>query len=243
MVEELYKVVSVLTPNKENLDRMIESLRENKFLSVRALVALYYVSLLGEKISDVYDVMEDVHIRYSMKDAEYSVVITNDKLYQCKTFWKTEGIVSLLITNASRKVEATVTSFDIKTLNFENGDNFGINVLENGKVIAELSAFSTSTARDNALNDINKIKNGTFKKNTKKSSANNNSKKRDEKPRQVETKKKPNNTNKDNASASANKVVDEAKNVEILKQYKELLDSGVLTQEEFDAKKKQILGL
>ena len=28
-----------------------------------------------------------------------------------------------------------------------------------------------------------------------------------------------------------------------LKQYKELLDSGTITQEEFDAKKKQILGL
>lgn len=28
-----------------------------------------------------------------------------------------------------------------------------------------------------------------------------------------------------------------------LKQYKELLDSGVITQEEFDAKKKQLLGL
>lgn len=30
---------------------------------------------------------------------------------------------------------------------------------------------------------------------------------------------------------------------EELKRYKELLDSGVITQEEFDAKKKQILGL
>ena len=29
--------------------------------------------------------------------------------------------------------------------------------------------------------------------------------------------------------------------IEALKQYKELLDSGILTQEEFDAKKKQIL--
>ena len=28
-----------------------------------------------------------------------------------------------------------------------------------------------------------------------------------------------------------------------LKQLKELLDSGIITQEEFDAKKKQILGL
>ena len=31
--------------------------------------------------------------------------------------------------------------------------------------------------------------------------------------------------------------------VEILKQYKELLDAGIITQEEFDAKKKQVLGL
>lgn len=31
--------------------------------------------------------------------------------------------------------------------------------------------------------------------------------------------------------------------VDALKQYKDLLDSGVITQEEFDAKKKQILGL
>jgi hypothetical protein len=28
-----------------------------------------------------------------------------------------------------------------------------------------------------------------------------------------------------------------------LKMYKELLDSGIITQEEFDAKKKQVLGL
>jgi predicted Zn-dependent peptidase len=28
-----------------------------------------------------------------------------------------------------------------------------------------------------------------------------------------------------------------------LKKFKELLDSGVITQEEFDAKKKQLLGL
>ena len=30
---------------------------------------------------------------------------------------------------------------------------------------------------------------------------------------------------------------------ELLKKYKDLLDTGVITQEEFDAKKKQILGL
>ena len=32
-------------------------------------------------------------------------------------------------------------------------------------------------------------------------------------------------------------------NVEEIKNYKELLDSGIITQEEFDQKKKQILGL
>ena len=36
----------------------------------------------------------------------------------------------------------------------------------------------------------------------------------------------------------------ENKNIpELLKQYKELLDSGVISQEEFEAKKKQLLGL
>ena len=32
-------------------------------------------------------------------------------------------------------------------------------------------------------------------------------------------------------------------NAEELKKYKDLLDSGVISQEEFDAKKKQLLGL
>ena len=32
-------------------------------------------------------------------------------------------------------------------------------------------------------------------------------------------------------------------NADELKKYKELLDAGVITQEEFDAKKKQLLGL
>jgi septation ring formation regulator EzrA len=32
-------------------------------------------------------------------------------------------------------------------------------------------------------------------------------------------------------------------NIDELKKYKELLDQGIITQEEFDAKKKQILGL
>lgn len=43
--------------------------------------------------------------------------------------------------------------------------------------------------------------------------------------------------NKPQASASAVSSADE------LKKFKELLDSGVITQEEFDAKKKQLLGL
>lgn len=36
---------------------------------------------------------------------------------------------------------------------------------------------------------------------------------------------------------------EEINNADALKKYKDLLDSGVITQEEFDAKKKQILGL
>lgn len=36
---------------------------------------------------------------------------------------------------------------------------------------------------------------------------------------------------------------DESVDVEKLKKYKELMDAGILTQEEFDAKKKKILGL
>ncbi|MBQ4158616.1 MAG: SHOCT domain-containing protein [Clostridia bacterium] len=32
-------------------------------------------------------------------------------------------------------------------------------------------------------------------------------------------------------------------NADELKEYKDLLDAGILTQEEFDAKKKQLLGL
>ncbi len=34
---------------------------------------------------------------------------------------------------------------------------------------------------------------------------------------------------------------DEVKNISALKEYKELLDAGVITQEEFEAKKKAIL--
>ena len=44
-------------------------------------------------------------------------------------------------------------------------------------------------------------------------------------------------TAKNNSSAPAVSAADE------LKKFKELLDAGVITQEEFDAKKKQLLGL
>lgn len=44
---------------------------------------------------------------------------------------------------------------------------------------------------------------------------------------------------KDNQSGRANNV----SSADELKKFKELLDSGVITQEEFDAKKKQLLGL
>ena len=40
-----------------------------------------------------------------------------------------------------------------------------------------------------------------------------------------------------------NKTVNLTSNADELKKYKDLLDSGVISQEEFDAKKKQILGL
>ena len=37
--------------------------------------------------------------------------------------------------------------------------------------------------------------------------------------------------------------IKETSNADELKKYKELIDSGVITQEEFDAKKKELLGL
>ena len=37
--------------------------------------------------------------------------------------------------------------------------------------------------------------------------------------------------------------IQETSNADELKKFKELLDSGIITQEEFDAKKKQLLGL
>lgn len=44
------------------------------------------------------------------------------------------------------------------------------------------------------------------------------------------------------SSEERSDAADEASKVKMLKEYKELLDSGVLTQEEFDAKKKELLG-
>lgn len=43
--------------------------------------------------------------------------------------------------------------------------------------------------------------------------------------------------------APATTIIQQTSNADELKKFKELLDSGVITQEEFDAKKKQLLGL
>ena len=40
-----------------------------------------------------------------------------------------------------------------------------------------------------------------------------------------------------------NAAAKHAETLDLLRQYKELLDQGVLTQEEFDVKKKELLGL
>ncbi|MBQ9887548.1 MAG: SHOCT domain-containing protein [Lachnospiraceae bacterium] len=45
------------------------------------------------------------------------------------------------------------------------------------------------------------------------------------------------------STEAANEAVYEDREVRILKQYKALLDSGIITQQEFDNKKKQIFGL
>lgn len=50
-------------------------------------------------------------------------------------------------------------------------------------------------------------------------------------------------SNQDNASKNSSPIINQVSSADELKQYKELLDSGVITQEEFDAKKKQLLGL
>lgn len=58
---------------------------------------------------------------------------------------------------------------------------------------------------------------------------------------------KENNSNESIKESDCSEVVENTKedkscNIEILKKYKELLDAGVITQEEFDEKKKQYLG-
>ena len=45
------------------------------------------------------------------------------------------------------------------------------------------------------------------------------------------------------SAPQATTVVQQASAADELKKFKELLDMGVITQEEFDAKKKQLLGL
>ena len=45
------------------------------------------------------------------------------------------------------------------------------------------------------------------------------------------------------SSPQANTIIQQASTADELKKFKELLDMGVITQEEFDAKKKQLLGL
>ena len=50
--------------------------------------------------------------------------------------------------------------------------------------------------------------------------------------------------NQKNVSApTATTIIESQSNADELKKYKDLLDSGIITQEEFDAKKKQLLGL
>lgn len=49
--------------------------------------------------------------------------------------------------------------------------------------------------------------------------------------------------NRQNKKKQEKPVIVSNSNAEELKKYKELLDSGIITQEEFDAKKKQLLGL
>lgn len=48
---------------------------------------------------------------------------------------------------------------------------------------------------------------------------------------------------KSDVSTAENTIVQQLSNADEIKKYKELLDSGVITQEEFDAKKEQLLGL
>jgi len=51
------------------------------------------------------------------------------------------------------------------------------------------------------------------------------------------------NRQKKNAEPTTPPVTSSTSNADELKKYKDLLDSGIITQDEFDAKKKQLLGL
>ena len=68
------------------------------------------------------------------------------------------------------------------------------------------------------------VKNAEFKK------------KQEEERRQAEQKKQ------EEAKKQA-EIMDESSKVAAIKEYKELMDAGIISQEEFDAKKKQLLGL
>lgn len=48
---------------------------------------------------------------------------------------------------------------------------------------------------------------------------------------------------RNNKNQGSNTIIQSTSNADELKKYKELLDSGIISQEEFDAKKKQLLGL
>jgi hypothetical protein len=50
-------------------------------------------------------------------------------------------------------------------------------------------------------------------------------------------------TSKEEPINVINNIQQTATNADELKKYKDLLDSGAITQEEFDAKKKELLGL
>ena len=52
-----------------------------------------------------------------------------------------------------------------------------------------------------------------------------------------------NKTQPESITSKDNTLVDKSKAIEEIKQFKELLDTGIITQEEFDAKKKELLGL
>ena len=48
---------------------------------------------------------------------------------------------------------------------------------------------------------------------------------------------------KEKATDTATTIIQQVSAADELKKYKDLLDAGIITQEEFDAKKKQLLGL